>query len=502
MPSSKLKIAHIASEVEPYSKSGGLASVVRALPLELRKIGQDVVTITPFYEKIINTEQYILEPLHKDVEIKIDEKNSVKVDFYSTKTPDEGIIYFIGNNKYFGAKKEIYGSSHENARFALFCLASLKLLTLIDFKADILHCHDWHAGLIPYYLKKQFQNDEFYKDMSSVFTIHNLSFQFGRNWWEVPPEKKDDGYRTIPLFDDPDLEYINLAKRAILNADIINAVSEQYAQEIMTKDFGEDLHRLLKNKKDKVFGIVNGIDEQHYNPATDPGLAYKYDVNNCLLGKKENKLALQKYFNLPAGREIPVISMVSRITEQKGFDLLFDIAESITRLDIQIVIMGMGYGDYKNSLKKIARRHPKKFSFMEFDAKYETLVYAGSDILLMPSRFEPCGLPQMISSRYGAISVVRKTGGLLDTISDFNPKTGHGNGFTFSTYESNDLLIAVTRALESYKYTAQWNELVKKAMQKSFSWEIPAKKYLALYRKAIKFHQIFDEQKNNNNSTK
>ncbi len=481
----KLQIAHIASEVEPYSKTGGLADVTSSLPKAIKKIGHKVIVITPLYDEIIDSKNF--ELVAENVELELSKDITMKINFWKSELEKNLPIYFVDNSQYFGRRKTLYGSEHENARFFLFDLAALKLLEIINFQPDIIHCHDWHSGLVPYFLKRRFNKDEFFKKTATIFTIHNLLFQFGHNWWKVKGKLRDDGNSRLPKFGhSPTVERINFAKRAIINADIINAVSEKYAEEILTKNFGQDLHRILLNRKDKLFGIVNGIDYKDYNPKTDPGLEKNYDFSS-LSNKLENKKHIQKYFGLPLKEKTPVLGMVTRITEQKGFDLVLNIIEDILKLDIQFVIMGSGDKTYENFFRKIQKKHPKKVGIhLEFDAFKSTSVYAGTDMFLMPSRFEPCGLGQLISLRYGSIPIVRAVGGLADTITDFNPKTKKGNGFIFSSYDSKALLIAIVRAVEAYKYPDVWNELVKKGMQQSFSWEIPAKKYLALYRKAIK----------------
>ncbi|MBU1130903.1 glycogen synthase [Patescibacteria group bacterium] len=481
----KLKIVSVASEVHPFSKSGGLADVARSLPKALKRLGHDVVVITPFYAQIINIKEYGLKPIYENVDLEIDKENSVKINYWKGYLMEGLPIYFIESGQYFSKKKELYGSQHENRRFYLFDLAALKLLTLLKFEADIIHCHDWHTGLIPELLQKQFKESSVLKNSKTIFTIHNLAFQLGHNWWEMPLEKKDDGRKALPKFSSPDIENINFAKRAILNADVINAVSEQYAQEILTPKFGQDLHRILENNKQKLFGIINGIDHFEYNPATDPGLAKNYSIDSFYF-KKQNKEALQKYFKLPVKPEIPLLAMASRISEQKGFELLIKILETLLKRNLQLIIAGDGEKKYLNIISKLQKKYPKKLSLKPFEQKGETSIYAGSDLLLLPSRFEPCGLNQLYALRYGCIPVVHSIGGLADTVEDFNPKTQQGNGFIFKIYHEYNLLIAVARAIETFQYKEVWKKIINNGMKISSSWEIPAKKYVELYKKALK----------------
>ncbi|MFW0838151.1 MAG: glycogen synthase [Candidatus Komeilibacteria bacterium] len=485
MPKS-LKIAQIASEVAPYSKSGGLGVVARSLPKAIKRLGHDVVVITPFYEKVINKEQYNLRLIKEGWDIKIDKKNTVKVDVYRGWLMEGLPIYFIGNKQYFSKKKSLYGSKNENARFYLFDLAALELLKMINYAPDIIHCHDWHSGLVPELLQERYKKDKNFHSTATLYTIHNLMYQLGHDWWSIPSRLRDDGKAPLPLFNENSIERINFVKRAILRADLINAVSENYAVEIMTKDFGEDLHIILKNRQAKLFGIVNGIDYDVYNPEKDPGIIRNYNYKK-IQHKADNKAWLQKFLSLPVRLETPVIAMVTRITEQKGFDLLDKIIEPLLTQPLQIAILGGGDKKLISSLKKIQKNYPDQLGiYPKFTSKYETSFYAGSDMLLMPSRFEPCGLGQLISLRYGSVPIVRATGGLADTVQNFNPKNESGNGFVFNNYSSKELLIAIIRALENYKHSRAWKNLVIKGMKISNSWEIPAQKYEVLYNKAIK----------------
>lgn len=492
MPKRKLKIVHIASEVDPFSKTGGLANVIRSLPKAHKRLGHDVIIITPYYSAVIDKNKFNLKEYKKNIKIDTTHNKTFDVNYLKGESMEDLPVYFIGNDKFFGVKKNLYGSKHENLRFMLFDLAAIKLLKELDFKPDIIHCHDWHTGLIPYFLKGRFKNDNFWKDTATVYTIHNLVFQLGHNWWSIKNGDRDDGRSSLPKIDDPKLETINFAKRAILNSDVINTVSETYRDEILTKDFGEDLHRILKNREDKVYGIVNGIDYNEYNPLLDPGLKKHYS-DKSINNKKPNKEKLQKLLKFKIDEDIPIICMTSRIAEQKGFLLLMDIVKSLLRLNIQLIIMGDGDKSMINFFQKLNKKLPKKINIIPFNEKIETLIYAGSDMFLLPSRFEPCGINQMIALRYGCIPIVHRIGGLADTIVDFNPNNKNGNGFVFRKYNSYDLLIAITRALEVYKYSDIWNKLVTFAMQEANSWKIPASKYIELYKEAL---EIKEEESN------
>ena len=487
----RLSIISVSSEVMPYSKTGGLGTVARALPRAFYDLEHDVTLITPLYGKVIDKKKYKLDKVMENVSIIVDRKETkVKVNFYKAEVKKNMPIYFIENEKYFSRRKNLYGSQHENARFLLFDLAAIKLIKKLEIKADVLQCHDWQTGLIPYFLSKGYFRKGILEKILCVYTIHNLVFQFGHDWWTIKNGDKDDGRSSLPNFDDRKVENVNFAKRGIINADLITAVSEQYKKEIITKDFGEDLHRILQNREDKLFGIVNGIDYDDYNPKTDPGLIKKFDIKS-LHRKKANKVNIQKIFGLPINDEVPVIVMTSRIVEQKGFDLIKEITDPLLRANIQMIILGEGDKGYIKFFQKVQKKHPKKLAVVpshELNQKYETSALAGGDIFLLPSRFEPCGINQLISMRYGCVPVVRTIGGLADSIATFNPKTMQGNGFRFSHYDSRDLLVALTRALETYKYPDVWKKVILNGMKESFSWEIPAKKYITLFKKIIQIN--------------
>ncbi len=482
-----LKIVHIASEVAPFSKTGGLGDVARSLPKSLKRLGHDVCLITPLYTKVINREEYKLTPLFMEVKLRLNSTESIVVNYWQGQLMDGLPVYFVECKKYFSKHKNLYGSSHENARFLVFDVAALKLLSLLKFQADIIHCHDWQTGLIPYYLKHDFRYSKTLKNAKTVFTIHNLIFQFGHNWWEVPSERKDYGRGKIPHLSDPRLEDVNFAKRAILSADIINTVSEQYRSEIMTKKFGQDLHQILRNRSDRLFGIINGIDYNAYNPDKDEGLAQRYSASSLgkrLSAKKANKLSLQALVGLPQESLTPMLCTTSRVTFQKGFNLILKIMPALLRLDIQLVFMGDGSKEYIQPLKKLQKKFGRKLVWLPFDPKIETALYAAADLFLLPSNHEPCGINQLIAMRYGCIPVVREIGGLHDTVDDYNPATGRGNGFTFVQEDSLDFFGAIVRGLENYQHRMAWESLVRQAMKQSNSWEIPAKKYIQLYRRS------------------
>jgi len=345
-----LNIASISSEVAPFSKTGGLADVARSLPKALSRLGHKVIVITPLYNQIIDKTAFKLKEIYHNILLDIGGQ-TVSVNYWQGYLMDGLPVYFVEQKDYFGLRPEIYGFPNDNARFYLFDVASLRLLELLQFQPDIIHCHDWQSGLIPQLLNTQFKHSPALRGARTVFTIHNLIFQFGHNWWETPPEKKDFGVKKLPAFNDPDLEYINFVKRAILNADIINTVSEQYREEIMTRHFGQNLHRILRHRADRLFGIINGIDYFDYNPASDKSLPVQYDWHTAIEGKAANKAALQEKLGLQVNKDIPLFCVTSRITFQKGFSLIMSIMDWLLKQELQLIILGDGDAYYVDKLK-------------------------------------------------------------------------------------------------------------------------------------------------------
>jgi starch synthase len=484
----KLKIVSVSSEIAPFSKSGGLGDVARSLPKALKRLDNEVVCITPLYEKVIDKEKHDLQLIFKNVEVRIDSNSTVKVNYWKGYLMKDLPVYFVENKKYFSQRKKLYGSSRENSRFLVFDVAVLKLISKLKLEANIIHCHDWQTGLIPYFLKNDFKRSKTLKKAKTVFTIHNLVFQMGRNWWEVPVEKKDYGRKALPNLDDPGMEYVNFAKRGILYADVINTVSEQYREEIMTKRFGQDLNRVLGNRSDKLFGIINGIDHTAYNPENDPGLYKNYNKYNWTR-KKNNKIYLQEKFGLAVNESVPLICATSRVTFQKGFELILKILDHMMQMNIQFIILGAGDKNYIRQIKKKSKKYPKKMIIIpshEKNQKYETQVYAGSDFFLLPSHHEPCGINQLIAMRYGCIPIVRKVGGLYDTVINYNPTNKTGTGFGFTNFNEFALFRAIVRAVETYGHKDDIEKIVTRIMEQSNSWEIPAKKYMKLFRRALR----------------
>jgi starch synthase len=485
-----LKILLVSSEVVPFAKTGGLADVAGSLPKALAfaghdNAGNDVRVVMPRYRQIEGASYRLDFPVHfKDrYETAIIKESSIESNY-------QGIhktipVYMIDNYHYF-YRDRMYMFDDEAERFAFFCRAVLEMLPRLDWQPDIIHCNDWQSGPIPLLLKTHYCQDPFYNRIATVFTIHNLQYQGNFS--------KD----TLKLFNlgeeyfHPDLlEFfggVSFMKAGILYSDVINTVSRTYAEEIQRPELGERMDGLLRKRSADLYGIVNGINYHEFNPRTDPRIHRNFDQYS-VFNKKENKFALQKEMGLPE-KDIPVIGLITRLVDQKGLDLISQIIDPLMQEDIQFVVLGSGDPHYEQLFENIKSRYPQKIGlYIGFNAILAQRIYAGSDMFLMPSRFEPCGLGQLISLRYGTIPIVRLTGGLADTVNDFNPATGSGNGFGFSEYSGMALLHTVRRALQLYReHPEQWQYLVKNAMELDFSWARSGVEYLQLYQEAIARH--------------
>jgi len=470
-----MKILFVSPEVVPFAKTGGLADVAGSLPKAIKEIGHDIRIIMPLYGKIRNPKS----------EIRIFGEVSV----HEGKIPDSQVpVYFVGNEKYFGSREELYqvkGVDYPDnlERFSLFCQAAVQFLKELDWRPDIVHCNDWQSALVIAYLRVLYRDDPFFKRTATVYSIHNMGYLgmfpkeklplTGLGWEQFKPEA---------------LEFwsnIALTKAGFVYADIINTVSETYAREIQTAEFGYGLDGLLRSRTKEVYGVVNGLDYDVWNPATDANIPKRYSVATLSL-KVQNKLELQRQNNLPQKKETPLIGMITRLADQKGFDILAGAIEDVMREHCQLVILGTGDTKYHEMLQKLKQKYPDHIGVnLKFDAILAELIYAGSDMFLMPSRYEPCGLGQLISFKYGTIPIVRKTGGLADTVNDFHPKTGEGEGFVFEEYSSKALLDAIKRAIETYHKKTLWKPLQEKVMELDYSWDASAKKYISLYMKAL-----------------
>ncbi len=480
----------LSAEVAPYAKVGGLADVVGSLPLALAAEGHEVVVAMPRYGSI-DPVRYALAPPTRGFMVTLGWGTSHGFGFFEgrmggNELPDSARprIIFADNTLLFGAP-QVYGLPYEHERFFFFCRAALQWCTETGWRPDIVHCHDWHTAITIHWLRYTMQWDRFWDRTATVFTIHNLAYQgvFGGDYLFGLADVS--GTHMLPI------EYArfggaaNPMARGIVESDVLNTVSPTYHDEIRTPESGEMLDTILRERGDAFVGILNGIDETIWNPATDPAIAAHYDAGNHA-AKAENKAALQYDLGLAGDPRAPVIGVVSRLVEQKGFDLVARIADRIVDQGAQLVVLGTGDPAIENEFRRVAMQRPNRVAVrLGFDAHQAARIYAGGDMFLMPSRFEPCGLGQMIAMRYGTIPIVRRTGGLADTVMDADPLAHAGTGFVFDEYDPEACFAAVARALETYGDPAAWDVLVSNAMARDFSWAVSARAYAARYQRAV-----------------
>ncbi|OKP84742.1 starch synthase [Paenibacillus helianthi] len=471
-----MKVLFAAAEAHPFVKTGGLADVIGALPKALKGAGVDVRVILPKYRGI--PEKFVSQMEHVAVlSVPIGWRNQY---CGIERLVYDGIpIYFVDNEYYFG-RDGIYGYMDDGERFAFYNRAVLECLEIIDFQPDVLHCHDWHAAVIPMLLQGHYRHNPFYKEIRTVFTIHNLLYQ-GVFPYEVLGELLglDDSYFL-------GVEYygnVNYMKAGIVYSDHITTVSPTYSEEIRTAYYGYGLDGLLNSRADSLSGIVNGIDTKIYNPASDPQIYTRYRSN--LAKKAENKLALQQELGLPVAPYIPMLAMVTRLVDSKGLDLLTRVLDELLYYDdIQFVLLGTGDEVYERWFREAQWRYPSKLSSqILFNDALSRKIYAASDLFLMPSKFEPCGIGQLLALRYGSIPVVRETGGLNDTVHAYNEETGEGNGFTFKDYNAHDMMYTIRRAVSFYQKPEHWKKVTKNAFAGDYSWNVSAQQYIDIYNR-------------------
>ena len=477
------KILFVASEAVPYIKTGGLADVVGSLPKYFDKEKYDVRVILPKYACM---DELLLAQLKFVCHFYVNLNwRKQYVGIFTTEY--KGVRYYFVDNEFYFAGDKPYNNIYEDVeKFAYFSKAVLESLPYIDFAPDILHCHDWQTGLVPVYLRTTYGSDNFYAGIKTIFTIHNMKFQ-GR--WKIREVMDITGLPEHIFRTASGLESYgesNYLKGGIVYADAVSTVSPEYAKEITTREGGEGLAGLMNARIDSLYGIVNGIDYEEFNPETDPHIETNYTVKNAVAGKRKNKLALQKMLGLPVRDDVFMIGIISRMTSQKGFDLIAYILDEIfDTMDVQFVVLGTGEGQYENMFHHFHNKYPDKlWAHIGYSDEYAHKIYASCDAFLMPSLFEPCGLGQMMAMRYGTLPIVRETGGLKDTVEAYNEYENTGTGFSFSNYNAHEMLFILRYAQNIYKENrSRWNEIVQRAMQKDFSWGASAKSYESLYDK-------------------
>lgn len=475
------KILMCSSEVAPFAKTGGLGDVVGALPQALTRLGHDVRVILPKYGCV--PEEYKQQLQFKFfIYVPLGWRRKYCGVFELVK---DGVTYYFIDNEYYFGDPYLY-KWNDLERFAFFDKACLEILRHLDYRPDILHCHDWQTGMIPVLLNAYFVRDTFYQGIKTIFTIHNLRYQ-GIYSMDIVA---DFFSLDKSFFTEDKLEFhgcANLLKGGIVYSDYVTTVSPTYAEEIKTPLGGEKLDGLLAARGQSLYGILNGIDYGEYNSKADRYLYENYDLRNVFSKKKENKMQLQKQLGLPVDGEKAMIGVVSRLVDQKGFDIIAEAMPDLMGMDLQLVVIGTGDAKYENMFRHYAWQHPEKVSAnITFSNDLAHKIYGASDLFLMPSMFEPCGLSQMIALAYGTIPIVRETGGLKDTIQPYNEYTGEGNGFSFYPYSAHDMVFTIQHALVLFGDKENvWNPLVKKAMKQDFSWDASAQKYSDLYAQLL-----------------
>lgn len=474
------KILFVSSEAVPYIKTGGLADVVGSLPKYFDRNEYDVRVMLPKYACM---DAAFLPNLRFVCHFYVN-LNWRKQYVGILESEYRGIHYYFVDNEFYFAGSSPYNNIYEDVeKFAYFSKAVLASLPYIDYAPDVIHCHDWQTGLVPVYLHTAFGDDNFYAGIKTVFSIHNLKFQ-GR--WRIR-EVIDITGLPEQIFNDKELESYgeaNYLKGGVVYADAITTVSPSYANEITTQEGGEGLHGLMNARRNVLHGILNGIDYDEFNPQTDPYIESNFSSKSVLSGKKANKVALQKELGLPVRESAFVIGIVSRLTEQKGFDLVSYIMDDlVSQLDVQIVILGTGESKFENVFHHFHSQYPDKVSaYIGYSEEKAHKIYASADAFLMPSLFEPCGLSQMMSMRYGTIPIVRETGGLKDTVQAYNEYENTGTGFSFCNFNADDMKYVVEYAYHVFRDERKaWEDMMQRAMAQDFSWNKSAGEYEKLY---------------------
>ena len=480
----KLGICFVASEVVPFAKTGGLADVAGALPAYLRSRGHDVRLFMPFYSKI-DRSQHDFTPVDflQHVPLALGPRHFTFSGFVSRMpgAASDLDVYFIDCPQLYH-RDRIYGEHDDHLRFALLSRAALECCQRMGFAPQIVHCNDWHTALVPLYLRTLYSWDRLFAHSKTVLTIHNIAYQ-----GVFPAATVADlglGDHT-GLLHQEDLQrgMVNLMKTGVLYADVVSTVSRTYAREIQTEAYGEGLDGLLRQRSASVTGIVNGVDYSAWNPATDAHIPHHYTIDDVDEGKRRNKAHLLRELGLPAGEEAPLLGIVSRLTAQKGFDLVFEpLTEALRHLDLRLAVLGTGERRYEEHFYGLQRTFPQKVCYYRgYNEPLAHLIEAASDIFLMPSRFEPCGLNQMYSLKYGTAPVVRKTGGLADTVEHFDAATGEGTGFVFEHFDVTGFAWGLRQALIAYDNREAWARLRRNGMEKDYSWERQGAEYEKLY---------------------
>lgn len=475
-----MKVLFAASEAVPFIKTGGLADVIGSLPKELVGQDLDVRVILPKYGNIPAKYRDAMTPVvTHDIYI------GWRKQYIGIETlQHEGVTFYFVDNEFYFKRPGIYGYGDEAERFGFFCKGVIETLPLIDFQPDVIHCHDWQAGMIPVLLKAHYLHLPFYSNIKTVTTVHNLKYQgvFSQDLFKELFGLSDDHFTGTALELHGGASFL---KGGLLYSDRLTTVSQTYAEEIQTPYYGEHLDSLLRHRADQLTGIVNGIDYDVFDPMTDLHLAVNF--RDSLPKKQMNKTALQERLGLANKPDVPMIALVTRLVQQKGLDLIQHVLGEILALDIQLVVLGTGEHAYEQMFRDAARKHPGKVAAqILFDEALAHQIYASSDMFLMPSQFEPCGIGQLIALRYRSVPIVRETGGLKDTVQPYNEFTGEGTGFSFRDYNAHDMLHTIRRAVFFYKNDRDaWMKIQQNMKKGDFSWKKSAQQYISLYKEMV-----------------
>ena len=472
-----LKVLLVAAEAVPFVKTGGLADVMGSLPKALRNLGIDARVIIPKYGDIPGQFKEEFERV-AELTVPVGWRNQYcGVEAYNC----DGVPFYFIDNEYYFRRAGLYGYYDDGERFAFFSRAVPAILPHIDFQPDVLHCHDWHAAMAIVMMGAHHRQDPFYANIRTMFTVHNLKYQ-----GVFAPEVLGELLSLGPeYFTAETLEFhgaVNYMKGGLVFADAVTTVSPSYAMEIQSPWFGEQLDGILRKRQNELHGILNGIDCELYNPATDPALFINYTWRS-IKRKQRNKMKLQELLGLPVSESIPMVAIVSRLVEAKGLDLVTGVLDELLNLNVQLVILGTGDEKYEGMFRVAGHQRPNQVSAnIFFDETLARRIYAASDLFLMPSQFEPCGIGQLIAMRYGSLPVVRETGGLRDTVTPYDQTTGAGCGFRFTNYNSHDLLCTLEEAVALYEQPEVWTKIAQQAMRQDFSWGQSATLYRDLYQ--------------------
>jgi len=484
MPPTSLRILMVAAEMSPYVKTGGLADVLGALPHALCAMGHDVRVVIPRYG-LIDGAQFGVRVLCERIPVPIDDG----VDFVTVEEAMSGAVpvWLMAHNDYFN-RDGVSMYDDDDRRFVFFCRAALESIRQLDWQPDVIHCHDWQTAMIPHLLRTTLAGDSWFQGIATLLTIHNLAFQgvFGHRVLQIAGVPRHD----FEVVEAPSAsDSVRLLAGGIYYADIINSVSPSYAHDMLDPEYGEGLDAILRSRRDRVYGVLNGIDSAAYDPQQDAAICAPYAVT-ALAGKQACKRDLQHSLGLTVSDTTPVLVMVSRLTALKGFDVLDACLESLLGdLGVQVVVMGTGQQRFHDRLNELRARFPHQLAFrLTFDEVLARRMVAGADLYLMPSRNEPCGTAQMIAMRYGAVPIVHATGGLKDTVRPYNDLTNEGNGFAFRPLTPTEFLQTLHKALAMYAQPHLWRQLMIRGMTTDFSWQVAAKQYADLYRRALTAH--------------